>query len=66
MSRMPWEMPDHARSTTPSRASSKPAAAARGEGVAIPIKQRVLAMAAAIWHNNKTGAPIIRSLIACG
>ncbi|GLZ00277.1 hypothetical protein Acsp02_75290 [Actinoplanes sp. NBRC 103695] len=28
------------------------------------IAQRLLAMAATIWHNNKTGAPITRSLIA--
>ena len=34
------------------------------EGVAIRIAQRILAMAAAIWHNNKTGAPVTRSLIA--
>ena len=34
------------------------------EGVAVRIAQRLLAMAAAIWHNNKTGAPITRSLIA--
>jgi len=34
------------------------------EGVAIRVAQRVLAMAAAIWHNNKTGQPITRSLIA--
>ena len=27
------------------------------EGVAIRIAQRILAMAAAIWHNNKTGQP---------
>lgn len=33
-------------------------------GVAIRVAQRVLAMAAAIWHNNRTGAPISRSLIA--
>jgi hypothetical protein len=33
-------------------------------GVAVRIAQRLLAMAAAIWHNNKTGAPITRSLIA--
>jgi hypothetical protein len=33
-------------------------------GVAIRVAQRVLAMAAAIWHNNKTGAPVTRSLIA--
>jgi Transposase DDE domain len=32
--------------------------------VAVRIAQRLLAMAAAIWHNNKTGAPITRSLIA--
>jgi hypothetical protein len=34
------------------------------EGVAIRIAQRILALAAAIWFNNKTGAPVTRSLIA--
>ncbi|MEV4244119.1 transposase [Streptosporangium canum] len=34
------------------------------EGVAVRVAQRVLAMAAAIWHNHQTGAPITRSLIA--
>jgi hypothetical protein len=34
------------------------------ESVAVRVAQRILAMAAAIWHNNKTGAPITRSLIA--
>jgi hypothetical protein len=34
------------------------------DGVAIRVAQRILAMAAAIWHNNKTGAPVTRSLIA--
>lgn len=34
------------------------------EGVAIRVAQRILAMAAAIWHNRKTGAPVTRSLIA--
>ena len=34
------------------------------EGVAIRVAQRILALAAAIWHNNKTGAPITRSLTA--
>jgi hypothetical protein len=34
------------------------------EGVAIRVAQRILAMAAAIWHNNKTGAPVTRSRIA--
>ena len=34
------------------------------EGVTIRIAQRILAMAAAIWHNNKTGQPATRSLIA--
>ncbi len=34
------------------------------EGVAIRVAQRVLAMAAGIWHNNKVRAPITRSLIA--
>jgi hypothetical protein len=35
-----------------------------GQGVAVRVAQRVLAMAAAIWHNNATGAPTTRSLIA--
>ena len=34
------------------------------EGVAVRVAQRVLAMAAAIWHNHKTGQPVMRSLIA--
>ncbi|MFF8029622.1 IS982 family transposase [Streptomyces sp. NPDC007896] len=34
------------------------------EGVAVRIAPRVLAMAAAIWHNHKTGAPVLRSLTA--
>ncbi|MFF3129001.1 hypothetical protein ACFVRD_43815 [Streptomyces sp. NPDC057908] len=34
------------------------------EGVAVRVAQRILAMAAAIWHNHKTGRPLIRSLIA--
>ncbi|MEU8695684.1 transposase [Streptomyces sp. NPDC048665] len=32
--------------------------------VAIRVAQRVLAMAAGIWHDNKTGAPDTRPLIA--
>jgi hypothetical protein len=27
--------------------------------------QRTIAMAAAIWHDNKAGRPVTRSLIAC-
>jgi hypothetical protein len=34
------------------------------EGVAVRVAQRVLAMAAGIWHNNKIGAPVTRSLVA--
>ena len=34
------------------------------EGVAIRVAQRILALAAAIWFNNKTGALVTRSLIA--
>jgi hypothetical protein len=34
------------------------------EGVAVRVAQRVLALAAAIWFNNLTGAPVTRSLIA--
>jgi Transposase DDE domain len=34
------------------------------EGTAIRVAQRILAMTAAIWHNNTTGQPVTRSLIA--
>lgn len=34
------------------------------EGVAVRVAQRILAMAAAIWHNHTIGAPVTRSLIA--
>jgi DDE family transposase len=33
-------------------------------GVAVRVAQRVLALAAAIWHNHHTGQPVTRSLIA--
>jgi len=33
-------------------------------GVAVRVLQRVLALTAAIWHNWRTGQPIMRSLIA--
>jgi hypothetical protein len=55
------------QSTTPSRANSTSKSTAAGpfEGVAIRVAQRILAMAAAIWHNNNnTGQPVTRSLIA--
>jgi hypothetical protein len=28
------------------------------EGIAVRVAQRILAMAAAIWHNHRTGQPI--------
>jgi hypothetical protein len=34
------------------------------DGVVVRVWQRVLALTAAIWHNEKIGAPIKRSLIA--
>jgi hypothetical protein len=34
------------------------------QGIAVRVAQRILAMAAAIWHNHKTGQPVTRSLIA--
>jgi Transposase DDE domain len=34
------------------------------EGVAIRVAQRILALAAAIWHNFRTGQPVSRSLTA--
>ncbi|WSA97531.1 hypothetical protein OIE63_08970 [Streptomyces sp. NBC_01795] len=36
------------------------------EGVAVRVARRILAMAAAIWRNHKTGAPSTRSLVAFG
>ena len=33
-------------------------------GVTIRVLQRILALTAVIWHNDKIGAPIKRSLIA--
>jgi hypothetical protein len=34
------------------------------DGVIIRVLQRILALTAAIWHNHKTGQPVLRSLIA--
>jgi Transposase DDE domain len=34
------------------------------EGVAVRVAQRILALAAAIWHNFQTGQPVSRSLTA--
>jgi Transposase DDE domain len=33
-------------------------------GVAVRVLQRILALAATIWHNHKTGQPTLRSLVA--
>ena len=33
-------------------------------GVAVRILQRILALTAAIWHNDTTGQPVMRSLVA--
>ena len=33
-------------------------------GVLVRVLQRILALTAAIWHNDKTGAPVLRSLTA--
>ena len=35
------------------------------QGVLIRILQRILALTAAIWHNDHSGQPITRSLLAC-
>ncbi len=35
-----------------------------GVGVAIRVLQRILALTAAIWHNDKTGQATLRSLVA--
>jgi hypothetical protein len=34
------------------------------EGIAVRVAQRILALAASIWHNFHTGKPVTRSLIA--
>jgi hypothetical protein len=33
-------------------------------GVIARVLQRVLALTAAIWHNDTTGQPVLRSLLA--
>jgi hypothetical protein len=33
-------------------------------GVMVRVLQRLLALTAAIWHNDKTGQPVMRSLTA--
>jgi Transposase DDE domain len=33
-------------------------------GVAVRVLQRILALTAAVWHNDKTGQPTLRSLVA--
>ena len=33
-------------------------------GVTVRVLQRILALTAAIWHNDKAGAPVLRSLTA--
>jgi hypothetical protein len=35
-----------------------------GEGILARILARILALTAAIWHNDKTGQPVMRSLVA--
>jgi hypothetical protein len=34
------------------------------DGVTVRVLQRILALTAALWHNDATGQPVIRSLIA--
>jgi hypothetical protein len=34
------------------------------QGVTVRVLQRLLALTAAIWHNRRTGQPVLRSLIA--
>ncbi|RLP08560.1 hypothetical protein D9T14_08770 [Propionibacterium australiense] len=34
------------------------------EGIHVRITQRLLALTAVIWHNDKIGAPVLRSLTA--
>jgi hypothetical protein len=33
-------------------------------GVTVHVRQRILALTAAIWHNNRTDAPVPHSLTA--
>ena len=33
-------------------------------GVMVRVLQRILALTAAIWHNDTTGQPVLRSLVA--
>jgi hypothetical protein len=48
----------------PRETTSNATAAAPLAGVAVRVLQPILALAAAIWHNHKTGQPTLRSLVA--
>ena len=53
------------RSSTATRASLTWNATGRTpQGVLVRVLQRILALTAAIWHNDRTGQPIKRSLLA--
>ena len=50
--------------STPSKASSTSNnTAATTEGVTVRVLQRILALTAAIWHNDRAGQPVKRSLL---
>ena len=34
------------------------------QGVTVRVLQRILALTAAIWHNDRAGQPVLRSLVA--
>ena len=34
------------------------------DGVTVRVLPRILALTAAIWHNDTTGQPVMRSLLA--
>ncbi|GAA2744237.1 hypothetical protein GCM10010440_26970 [Kitasatospora cinereorecta] len=62
-SRRPGRRPTNARHSSTSRhrthARHRPAG-----GVMVRVLQRILALTAAIWHNEHTGQPVMRSLTA--
>ena len=44
--------------------TSNGTAATPPAGVIVRVLQRILALTAAIWHNDATGQPVLRSLVA--
>ena len=58
--------PDHRVGQRDLQRPARPGTARRPHpaGVIVRVLQRILALTAAIWHNDTTGQPVLRSLVA--